>query len=321
MADTDVHLSPKDIQSLDAARLYYELGLNQEQVAERVHVSRPTVSKLLAHAHRRGFVHIEVLDPREHDELVITRLTERYDLAEVRLVSVPRSLPGQLGAALGAQAADLLASLVRDGDVVAVQASAVMADVVRHLSPAPRRQVRVIQMARVLSDYLIGREEAFSPSMLAAHLHAELTPLPEPLLAASVPEANRLRSASPMREALAAVHDARIAVFSVQPAARLLGLLDRLGLAEADAAILREHAVGEICSHVVDVDGCVCLPDLNNRTLGISLTDLRRIEMKVLVAGGHGMAPVVRAALSNGYVDRLVTDVDTAREVLALEAA
>lgn len=118
MTDTAVHLSVKDIQSLDAARLCYDLGLNQEQVAERVHVSRPTVSKLLAHAHRCGFVRIEVRDPREHDELVISRLTERYDLAEVRLVSVTRAMPGQLGAALGAQAADLLVSLVRDGDAV-----------------------------------------------------------------------------------------------------------------------------------------------------------------------------------------------------------
>lgn len=316
-----VVLTPKDVQALDVARLYYEAGLNQEQVASRVHVSRPTVSKLLAHAHRRGFVRIEICDPREHDELIIARLAEHFDLAEVRLVSAPRSMPGQLSAALGAQTADLLSTLVRDGDVIAVQASPLLADVVRHLAPMPCRGVRVIQMARTLADYLIGREETLSPSLLAAHVQAELTPLPEPLLADTVPEANALRVHAPMRQALEAVRDARIALYSPRPVSRLTPVMDRLGLTSADAALLAEHAVGEICAHVVDGEGCVCLPDLNNRTLGISLTQLRQIEIKILVAGGLGLGPVVHAALCNGYADRLVTDVDTAREVLVLAEA
>ena len=50
-------LSAKEVQALDAAKLYYA-GLSQQEVAQRLHVSRPTVSKLLAYARRRGFVRI-----------------------------------------------------------------------------------------------------------------------------------------------------------------------------------------------------------------------------------------------------------------------
>lgn len=57
-------LSAKEVQALDAAKLYYA-GLSQQEVAQRLHVSRPTVSKLLAYARRRGFVRIEIYDPRE----------------------------------------------------------------------------------------------------------------------------------------------------------------------------------------------------------------------------------------------------------------
>ena len=85
MTEGAVNLTRKDELSLDAAHLYYG-GMTQAEVAGRLHVSRPTVSKLLAHAERRGFVHIEVLDPREHDEHLIASLQERYALDELRLV-------------------------------------------------------------------------------------------------------------------------------------------------------------------------------------------------------------------------------------------
>lgn len=124
-----------------------------------------------------------------------------------------------------------------------------------------------------------------------------------------------------MREALALIPEARIAVFTAASAERFAPLANRLGLSEEDADSLRRHAAGEICARIVDADGCVCLPDLNNRTLGVSLTELRHIEQKVLLASGQDCAPVIRAALSSGYVDRLVVDVATARQVLALDAA
>lgn len=50
-------LSAKEVQALDAANLYYA-GLTQQEVAQRLHVSRPAVSKLLAYAylHLQGHV-------------------------------------------------------------------------------------------------------------------------------------------------------------------------------------------------------------------------------------------------------------------------
>lgn len=321
MEDPAGTLTHKDHLALDVAHLYHEAGLTQAEVAERVHLSRPTVSKLLAHALQRGFVRVEVWDPREHDTSVIDSLVECFDLTEIRLVAAPPHLPGYAHAALGAQGADLLSTIVRDGDVLAVQGSSLLADVVRCLTPTPLRSARVVQMARSLADCLSGREETTSPPLLASALGAQPVPLPGPLVADSVPEANRLRLTGPMREPLAALGSARIALFTAAPASRLLPLLDRLDLTEEEGSTLREHAVGEICGRIVDADGCVCLPDLNNRTLGISLTELRHIEQKVLLARGQDCAPVVRAALSNGYVDRLVVDAVTAREVLALDRA
>lgn len=58
-------LDHKDGQSIDAAKLYYNSGFSQAEVARHLGVSRPTVSKLLSHASARGFVTISINDPRE----------------------------------------------------------------------------------------------------------------------------------------------------------------------------------------------------------------------------------------------------------------
>lgn len=52
-------LTDKELAGLvQAARLYYEDGLTQAQVAAKIGVSRPQVSKMLAHAREAGIVHI-----------------------------------------------------------------------------------------------------------------------------------------------------------------------------------------------------------------------------------------------------------------------
>ncbi len=55
----------RDEQSIEAVKLYYQQGLSQAEVATRMGLSRPTVAKLLAHGRERGFVTIEIHDPRE----------------------------------------------------------------------------------------------------------------------------------------------------------------------------------------------------------------------------------------------------------------
>ena len=60
----------RDEQSLQVAKLYYRGGLSQSEVAAEMGLSRPTVAKLLQHAKARGYVTVEINDPREDgDEL------------------------------------------------------------------------------------------------------------------------------------------------------------------------------------------------------------------------------------------------------------
>jgi DNA-binding transcriptional regulator LsrR (DeoR family) len=59
------------------AWLYYEEDLSQHEVAERLNVSRSTVSRLLGPARAQGIVRIEVRPPSPAGELELERLALR----------------------------------------------------------------------------------------------------------------------------------------------------------------------------------------------------------------------------------------------------
>ena len=68
-------------QLVAAARLYYESNLTQAQIAQRLNVSRPSVSKMLARARELGIVHIEIRAGDEGKADLLQRLQAKYALA------------------------------------------------------------------------------------------------------------------------------------------------------------------------------------------------------------------------------------------------
>ncbi|MFP7697343.1 sugar-binding transcriptional regulator [Trueperella sp. LYQ143] len=315
MAGSGMYLSPRDVQAIDAAKLYYA-GMNQAEVAQRLHVSRPTVSKLLAHAEKRGFVHVQVLDPREQDETLVETLTQRYNLLELTLVNPVRSGDEALRRALGEAGARLLSGLIRDGDILGVVPSRTVAAISHCLERVAGRDLTVVQVSHGLTDPRATSGQPTTIQRIAAAFNAEALAMPVPTFVTSITVRNRLMRRQDLRRVLDTAARARIVLYTVGDLETNRHLVERSPLSPRDRATLFDRAVGDICSRFVDANGRICLPDLNSRTLGISLPELRHKEQKVLVAGGASKADVIRAALEHGYANRLVTDVNTARAIV-----
>ena len=84
------------------------------------------------------------------------------------------------------------------------------------------------------------------------------------------------------------------------------------GTAAAGAAA----PVGEICTHCFDADGQPVEFPFSNRILAISREDYKNIPTRIGIAGGPEKLAAIRAALRGGYVNVLITDLDTAAALL-----
>ena len=65
---------------LEAARLYYLLDYNQNEIAKILGISRPTVSRLLQQAKSEGIVQITIMDPTEDVENLAIDLEKKFNL-------------------------------------------------------------------------------------------------------------------------------------------------------------------------------------------------------------------------------------------------
>ena len=69
--------------SIEAARLYYMSDYSQQDIATRLGVSRPTVSRLLQHAKEQGYVQISIVDPLEDLDALGEGVKKKYGLEQV----------------------------------------------------------------------------------------------------------------------------------------------------------------------------------------------------------------------------------------------
>ena len=109
---------------------------------------------------------------------------------------------------------------------------------------------------------------------------------------------------------------ANIAVFTVGTV-KNDALLFRLGyIDKKDRDIIQNRAVGDICSRFIDAQGNICDKELDERTVGIKLEELKAKEKRILVAGSQRKITAIKAALKGEFANILVTDQYTAEELL-----
>ncbi|MCS4483923.1 MarR family transcriptional regulator [Gleimia sp. 6138-11-ORH1] len=311
----NLQLSNKDIQAIDAAKLYYS-GMSQQEVANALHLSRPTISKLLSHAQERGFVRISVHDPRTEDLAIQERLMERYGLSDVKVVFPGVASKEKTNEILGKAAADLLGSLVAEGDIIGVSWSRTIEAMSRALVKTPRRNVKVVQIRGGVGTAESGFSEISTINRFAEAFDAQAHFLALPMVFETVQVKTAVEKERQVVEVLELARQARFAVFTVSEMAAESYLMKVPALSESEKKVLLETSVGDICSRFVDENGRICLPDLNSRTMSISLPHLRKIPQKIMVVAGVEKASITKVALENGYVSHLVIDADTALEIL-----
>ena len=135
---------------LRAAQLYYRLNLTQDQVGERLGVSRFKVGRLLDRALRESAVRIEIVHPAARLVELEDALTQRFGLRGAVVVDVPAtgSAPDDELLArerVAGAAAAHLASL-RPGGAIGVSWGRTMLELSAHLRPGWTVATEIVQL-------------------------------------------------------------------------------------------------------------------------------------------------------------------------------
>ena len=301
---------------IEAAKLYYLLDYNQNEIAKMLGVSRPTVSRLLQQAKSDGIVQISIMDPTENVENLAVQLEKKFHLKKAVVASIPQYEDHIIKNYLGEKAASYLDEIVKDDDIIGVTWGTTLYHIAIELKQKFVKNVKVVQLKGGVS---LAETNTYASEILYLFGKAyNTTPhnLPLPAIVDHVVVKQAMEADRHIKRILELGKLANIAVFTIGPI-KTDSLLFQLGyFTESDLESLYGNAVGDICSRFFNDEGEVCNESLNERTLGIDLNELRKKECSILVAGGPNKINGIFGALKGGYANVLVTDQFTAQFLL-----
>ena len=296
-----------------ASRLYYELGETQEQVAERLGVTRAHVSKLLKRARAAGVVEIRIVDRLEEPSAAGDALRERFGLKAVHLATAGDPGTDLSRRRVGRLAAQVLGSAIRAGMVVGIgDGAAVSATADALEAPSTPVDATIVPLCGGWWHSGAGREPF---RRVADTLGATVHGLLAPGLLDDAATRDALLSHAGVRAVADLWDDLDVALFGIGGPAWSEATIGTRAARELD----HRGAVGELLIAPFDLEGHFVGDELQARTIAFDARRLPRIPMTIGVAEGATKVAPILGALRAGVVKVLVTDVPTADAVLALD--
>ncbi len=304
---------------MQAAWLYYVGNLSQQEVSERLGVSRFKVNRMLADAREQALVRISVEHRTASTLDLADRLSEVFDLREVRVAPVPaRSSNHEYErTAVGILAASYLARIAA-GDaarVIGVGWGRTLSTMADHLTGLTNRNLTFVSLMGSVS--LATRTAPGDVCVrLATQTGGRAMLLPAPFVADSADACATILEQRLVRETLSVARNASHALMSVGEC-REGAILFEGGLFTPDQiAELRAHGVvGDCCGVFFEADGTVADIALNHCTPCIKPDEMGNMDVTI-TAGGVTKLDATLAVLRAGFVDRLFVDETLGRAIL-----
>lgn len=298
------------------AKLYYESDFSQEMIAKKLGLSRPYISKLLNEAKETGIVRVQVVDPLSVETALEQKVREQFHLKKV--IVIPRSEEESSIQRLGTEAARYLDSIIKEGDVIGLSWGTT-------IHACAKALIQRQEFNNIVTVQLCGGVSNFSKSIYATEianlfsigLHSTSYVLPLPAVVDSKEMKELLQKDHNINRILQYGYDANIALFTMG-AFGIKSALVHAGYIGPNAMdkLSEKGAVGDICSHVIDIHGNICDMELDERTVAIPLNVIRKKEYRIGVAQGSSKVDSILGALNGGIVNVLITNEDTAEWVL-----
>jgi DNA-binding transcriptional regulator LsrR (DeoR family) len=301
------------------AWLYFVGNNTQQEIAQRLNISRPTINRMISQATESGLVQVRINHPIRECMDLAAKIQQRFGLShcEVAPLDTPDETAGQrriavLGSALMERY--LAEPALR---VLAVGFGRTLKAVVDEITEIRAPQLSIISLAGSVSrdgsfnSYDVGLRMADKTSG-----KAYLLPMP---VIANTPEErdqwldNRLTAL--IKGLYTQAEVAFVGIGEVQVNCPLVqnGFLS----SEEATALVDQGAVGEILGWAMDRHGDPIKEGWAERVTSLPLPSLAKRPI-IAFAGGERKIPAILAALRGRWISGLVTDQQTAMQLATL---
>lgn len=298
-----------------AAWLYYMEGMTQEQVAQRLDISRLKTLRILAACREEGIVQIRVNGKQTQQIALESELKARLGLAGAVVVPTPED-EGQLSEIIGQGAGIYLSDEVQDGVSIGVGWGATLQHSLRSIAWRSVERMTVVSLLGGMTHAV-----SFNPSVFAFKMadvfKAECYHLTTPVFVSSKQLRDDLWAEPALQEVFQRGQRVDVAAISVGDMGANATLFRSGILSQAERQELRAAgAIGDILCHFVNSKGDLVDHPLNQRVMAFNPMDLRKLRKVVIASGGVSKIEIIILAIRITGAKVLITDEKTARGIL-----
>ncbi|WP_296241036.1 sugar-binding transcriptional regulator [uncultured Faecalicoccus sp.] len=294
------------------AQLYYNSHFSQQEIADRLHISRPWVSKLLNKAQEMGFVKITIDTPISGIPSLEEKLKEKYPLPLIRVVKAPDENHNYVALS----AANYFVSQIQNGDTIGIGWGNAVSQFIQELVPLNTKNIRVVPMAGSFGATFETLPN-YSAIELAKKIEGEVQTLHAPAFCSSQEEYETLTASESVHTILDQANHCDIAVAGIGSLSA--SFLTRYNiLSQEEIGILqKQEAAGDILLRFLNSQGDPVETEWTQHTIRADIFEVKKHARQIIsLAWGKEKSQIIHAVLSAGLVDAFFTDEETALDLL-----
>ncbi|HWP95386.1 MAG TPA: sugar-binding domain-containing protein [Syntrophomonadaceae bacterium] len=304
-------------QPLGRRQLCKELGYSERLVRNEVDTLKSQGALIITPAgivltdYGEELLHeIDLLVPAlYHTQTLALKIKQLFNLQQVIVVPGDSQQDPLIQKDLGRAAARFLEKSLHAGCTVAVTGGTTLAEMAQATGEFHFPDVLIVPARGGLGEEMELQAGAIAAKIAKAiGAQYRLLHIPDNL---EENTAEILKRDSHIQEMVNRIKSSDILIHGVGPA---MEMASRRGLSREELALIHQYrAVGEALRYYFDKSGNIVY---ETPGIGLELDDLRNISTVIAVAGGRNKAEAIKAVLSNGLEDVLLTDEGAAREII-----
>jgi DNA-binding transcriptional regulator LsrR (DeoR family) len=297
-----------------AAWYYFIGGLTQQEIADRLGLTRLRVNKIVGQARADGLVRIEIQMPFASCVALEEKLKARFALDEVSVVpTVPD--PDTQQQVIGEAAGLMLEPLLKDGIGLGVGWGRTLREAARRMRSHRHPSSWVTSLMGGLTRGS-GTNTFEVATEFARLLGAECYYVAAPIYCPSVESRSTLLTHYGLAEVMRRAREANIALLACGDLSSRSLLASTNIVSENIDELRAAGAVGDILGTFLDEYGRAVNHPLNQRVMALNPQELKAYPVSILASGGIGKLTIIRGILNARYIRRLVTDESVAEALL-----
>jgi len=300
---------------VEVARMYYNENMSQQEIANKLKISRSSIAQYLRQAREFGIVRIEVVSPQDNCENIAYEIKKHTQLNHVHVVPGIHQYRELTMRAIAAEAAKYLDKSLHDGDILGLAWGRTITRIANLVAPSAPKQVEVVPLMGE-RDY-IGNYSKINQIVLQTSEALGGTPyfLLAPMLVGSKQLRDDLILDTSIREVVQRWEALTVSVIGIGAVPPQEGAIVYVGERYMQA-MQDQGAVGDVCGRYFDKNGNLIDAEFYDRMISIDLDQLRKVKTVIAVAGGVEKTQSVLSSIKTGIYSVLIIDELLAQSIM-----